>query len=549
MISASTAVSIVQAAEQHNAMIVLSDNPREKTWINPSMNLVERALDRWSSTRMRADNTSVVTLMLDPPGPPRSQVIRNAQKLLSEQPQQAAAQCAEQEHPSNHNLAMADCSKSPTLSNQTCENRRDLVLEDQYPATGLQILTRYENQQRQENVESSSVKPCYTEEYLDKLHQEFYSSMLIDPNKYWEESSADSTEEKSSQTSFLEVASCSTSTATVEEAVTEKIQINVVSSSSDLEKRTKTRKTNGRNSKSLGLETDIANTSKSLNTGSKVSTSLKIDSESKINKKLKVQSKNNSLVSYDFKRDRQQERRCRSLGPSEAESLGVKTRNKTLEINEKQARIVQSQSIERSRIAKCEKTIEKCDSNFKRSRSLGPCDIKHSSDIQKTRIQTSSENLPLKKGSRTHYLKSKNTEDTNQNFQVRRSKSLGPKEDYTTKTTRISQLNSNLFDRSSIESDEENISDTRLKRSKSLGPGDLLNLKSAQTISKNKSKLQSSFNDINIKRDQSQSTKNVAKNEKFTQFHTPRTRSQGLTEVSCSKKTRSNILKPSGVSK
>jgi hypothetical protein len=45
-----------------------------QVWINPSKSLVDRALDRWSATRLRADNTSVVTLMLDPPGPPRAQV-------------------------------------------------------------------------------------------------------------------------------------------------------------------------------------------------------------------------------------------------------------------------------------------------------------------------------------------------------------------------------------------------------------------------------------------------------------------------------------------
>lgn len=43
-------------------------------WINPSKSLVDRALERWSSTRLRADNTSVVTLMLDPSGPCRSEV-------------------------------------------------------------------------------------------------------------------------------------------------------------------------------------------------------------------------------------------------------------------------------------------------------------------------------------------------------------------------------------------------------------------------------------------------------------------------------------------
>lgn len=43
-------------------------------WINPSKSLVDRALYRWSMTRLRADNTSVVTLMLDPPTPTRAEV-------------------------------------------------------------------------------------------------------------------------------------------------------------------------------------------------------------------------------------------------------------------------------------------------------------------------------------------------------------------------------------------------------------------------------------------------------------------------------------------
>ena len=46
------------------------------TWINPSKKLVDAAIDRWNSCNLRADNTSVVTVMLDPPGPPRAQVLR-----------------------------------------------------------------------------------------------------------------------------------------------------------------------------------------------------------------------------------------------------------------------------------------------------------------------------------------------------------------------------------------------------------------------------------------------------------------------------------------
>lgn len=83
-------------------------------WINPSKCLVERALKLWSTTKMRADNTSVVTLMLDPPGPPRAQVLRNRKKS--------------------------------------------------YPDSGLQIMTRYQNEsqnQHKENTESPE-KPTNT---------------------------------------------------------------------------------------------------------------------------------------------------------------------------------------------------------------------------------------------------------------------------------------------------------------------------------------------------------------------------------------------------
>ena len=53
------------------------------TWINPSKRLVDLALDRWNMCRLRADNTSIVTVMLDPPGPPRAQVLRRLHGLQS----------------------------------------------------------------------------------------------------------------------------------------------------------------------------------------------------------------------------------------------------------------------------------------------------------------------------------------------------------------------------------------------------------------------------------------------------------------------------------
>merc|ERR1719450_1673138 len=45
-------------------------------WQNPSKKLVDLAVERWRVCKLRADNTSVVVVMLDPPGPPRAQVLR-----------------------------------------------------------------------------------------------------------------------------------------------------------------------------------------------------------------------------------------------------------------------------------------------------------------------------------------------------------------------------------------------------------------------------------------------------------------------------------------
>ncbi|XP_066153788.1 uncharacterized protein Pp2C1 [Euwallacea fornicatus] len=81
MLSPAAAVHIVQQAERHNECEALSDD-YNKVWLNPSKLLVERALDRWHQTKMRADNTSAVTLMLDPPGPPRAQVLKDRKKNL-----------------------------------------------------------------------------------------------------------------------------------------------------------------------------------------------------------------------------------------------------------------------------------------------------------------------------------------------------------------------------------------------------------------------------------------------------------------------------------
>ncbi|KAK2580495.1 hypothetical protein KPH14_006233 [Odynerus spinipes] len=85
MLTPQAAVAIVQAAEMHNEKHIIASQQTGngadvQMWINPSKSLVDRALERWSSTRLRADNTSVVTVMLDPPGPSRSEVLLSQKK-------------------------------------------------------------------------------------------------------------------------------------------------------------------------------------------------------------------------------------------------------------------------------------------------------------------------------------------------------------------------------------------------------------------------------------------------------------------------------------
>ncbi|TRY75567.1 hypothetical protein TCAL_04521 [Tigriopus californicus] len=84
VLSPEMAVQGVFEAERNNERHMI--NPQGgHNWINPSKRLVDQALDRWSMCNLRADNTSIVTVMLDPPGPPRAQVLRKLHGLSASQ--------------------------------------------------------------------------------------------------------------------------------------------------------------------------------------------------------------------------------------------------------------------------------------------------------------------------------------------------------------------------------------------------------------------------------------------------------------------------------
>lgn len=89
MLTPAQAVAHVCQAERSNEQHMLNPHVIQgnnlatsgRQWINPSKYLVDRAIERWNGNNLRADNTSVVTVMLDPPGPPRAQVLKRQREL------------------------------------------------------------------------------------------------------------------------------------------------------------------------------------------------------------------------------------------------------------------------------------------------------------------------------------------------------------------------------------------------------------------------------------------------------------------------------------
>lgn len=73
MIPPQRAVEVVQHVDRQNKMHSNSDQPMP--WTNPSKRLVNTALDYWMMNKLRADNCTAVTALLDPPGPPLSGLV------------------------------------------------------------------------------------------------------------------------------------------------------------------------------------------------------------------------------------------------------------------------------------------------------------------------------------------------------------------------------------------------------------------------------------------------------------------------------------------
>lgn len=138
VVSPQCAIDNVRQSDQMNERTACMEESKE--WINPSKNLVDKALERWSTKKMRADNTSVVIIMFDPPGPPKRDILKSSASkqshLLGYSPLDGDDQ------PSQHleiepvqNFAMFDHSTNELMD----------IDGMPLPTSGATVLTKYEN--------------------------------------------------------------------------------------------------------------------------------------------------------------------------------------------------------------------------------------------------------------------------------------------------------------------------------------------------------------------------------------------------------------------
>ncbi|XP_017763126.1 PREDICTED: uncharacterized protein LOC108552938 [Eufriesea mexicana] len=181
MLTPQAAVAIVQAADRHNEKHLIASQQtcngqadNVQLWINPSKSLVDRALEKWSSKRLRADNTSVITLMLDPTGPSRSEVLLSQKECvvthdIIHTPAPTIADIPEKlscnpgspsvSRPSpiiTHDIDL----KKPTISDEVKENKEESNVED------TSLIEKIEENHNQKNETRTNIKESLVEENL-----------------------------------------------------------------------------------------------------------------------------------------------------------------------------------------------------------------------------------------------------------------------------------------------------------------------------------------------------------------------------------------------
>jgi len=162
VLSPEITVSAVGQAEKNNEKHMI-DPQGGHTWVNPSKKLVDMGVERWKQCKLRADNTSVVVVMLDPPGPPRAQVLRRQR---------------EQSHGNVTKKLPCNNAGAPPLPPKPKS------------AKGLAIISRFPNSKRDEEKNGKNlVKPKNEEVEDDKAVKDpgmsriVHDSMKTEPHK------------------------------------------------------------------------------------------------------------------------------------------------------------------------------------------------------------------------------------------------------------------------------------------------------------------------------------------------------------------------------
>lgn len=161
VLSPDNVVQSVSESEMNNEKHMI--NPQgESKWVNPSKKLVDLALERWKICNLRADNTSIVTVMLDPPGPPRAQVLKrlygvapldNGGQERARSPAQTEAKENDRDRP---NIAII--SRFPNSQHNHEQEGKDLITEPKSSSSSPRSLISNLTSDSDDNTASQATK-------------------------------------------------------------------------------------------------------------------------------------------------------------------------------------------------------------------------------------------------------------------------------------------------------------------------------------------------------------------------------------------------------
>jgi len=147
------AVQCVSESEKSNEKHMI-DPQGEHKWQNPSKRLVDYAIDRWKLLQLRADNTSIVTVMLDPPGPPRAQVLR---KLYGVTPASASSASSSSAVAAASTTASGGSQPTSSRSADSASSGENNDIDSGNSKANIAIISRFPNSDQNEEKEGKDL--------------------------------------------------------------------------------------------------------------------------------------------------------------------------------------------------------------------------------------------------------------------------------------------------------------------------------------------------------------------------------------------------------